>query len=256
MTSPLTERLDAAERKLRELQVELAAIRAETRPAQAPPVAAPVATPVQQQPPAPAPPQPKPQPAPQPSRSLPSLEELLARWDLVGARGLAVAGGIVTLLGIAFFFVLAANRGWIGPGERVLLGACAAGLFFTGGLEARRRFGPLVAALAAVGAGIGGWYTTLAAATIRYELISEPARTCNRPSATPTSFSRVSGFESYNCSYSRVGFAPSPTSSPANSNVAGLVFACRNQPVSVATAMNRWFAAPALIGAPSARMIS
>ena len=45
--------------------------------------------------------------------------------DLLGARALAWAGGIVTLLGVVFFFVLAVNRGWIGPVERVGLGALA-----------------------------------------------------------------------------------------------------------------------------------
>ena len=54
--------------------------------------------------------------------------------DLLGARALAWAGGIVTLLGVVFFFVLAVNRGWIGPVERVGLGALASLLLFGGGL--------------------------------------------------------------------------------------------------------------------------
>ena len=49
------------------------------------------------------------------------------------AQGLAWAGGIVTVLGV-FFFVLAVNRGWIGPVERVGLGALASLLVFAGGL--------------------------------------------------------------------------------------------------------------------------
>ena len=69
-------------------------------------------------------------PAP-PAKKEPSLwsrEVTLPRIeaaDLLGARGLAWAGGLVTLLGVVFFFVLAVNRGWIGPVERVALGALA-----------------------------------------------------------------------------------------------------------------------------------
>jgi hypothetical protein len=56
-----------------------------------------------------------------------------------GAKGLAVAGGVVTVLGIVFFFALAVNRGWIGPGARVVLGAAASTIVFIGGLELRHR---------------------------------------------------------------------------------------------------------------------
>ena len=47
---------------------------------------------------------------------------VLERYDLLGARGLAIVGGLVTLLGVTFLFVLAANRGWIGPVARVATG--------------------------------------------------------------------------------------------------------------------------------------
>ena len=90
--------------------------------------------------------------------------------DLLGPRALAITGGIVTLLGIVFFFVLAVNRGWIGPTGRVALGGVAAALVFGGGLELRRRYGTTHAALAAVGAGLGGGYATLLAAAL-YDLI-------------------------------------------------------------------------------------
>ena len=53
---------------------------------------------------------------------------------MLGARALAVAGGVVTLLGIVFFFVLAVNRGWIGPTARVGFGATASLLVFGAGL--------------------------------------------------------------------------------------------------------------------------
>ena len=100
-----------------------------------------------------------------------SASQLANDWDLLGARGVALAGGVVTLLGIVFFFVLATNRGWIGPVARVSLGAGASVLVFSAGLLIHRRYGQLHAALAACGAGIAGGYATLAAATILYDLL-------------------------------------------------------------------------------------
>ena len=64
-------------------------------------------------------------------------------------------------LGIGFFFVLAANRGWIGEGMRIALGATASALVFTAGLVLRARYGQYWSALAAVAAGIAGAYATL-----------------------------------------------------------------------------------------------
>jgi uncharacterized membrane protein len=81
----------------------------------------------------------------------------------------------VTLLGIAFFFVLAANHGWIGPVARVTLGGVASSLVFGSGLVLRHRYGQLHAALAAVGTGIAGGYTTLLAAAAIYDLMPEAA---------------------------------------------------------------------------------
>jgi hypothetical protein len=80
----------------------------------------------------------------------------------------------VTLLGILFFFVLAVNRGWIGPVARVSLGVIASTLVFSGGLTIRRKFGHLYySAYGAAGAGIAGGYGTLLAATLRYHLLSD-----------------------------------------------------------------------------------
>jgi uncharacterized membrane protein len=94
--------------------------------------------------------------------------------ELFGARALAWAGGVVMLLGVVFFFILAVNNGWIGPGQRVACGSLASGIVFLAGLWLRRRFGETYASLAAVGVGIGGGYATLAAATALYDLISKP----------------------------------------------------------------------------------
>ena len=78
----------------------------------------------------------------------------------------------MTLLGIVFFFVLAVDRGWIGPTGRVALGGIAATIVFAGGLELKRRFGPTYSTLAAVGAGIAGGYATLLSAAALYHMLS------------------------------------------------------------------------------------
>lgn len=112
-------------------------------------------------------------PTPGKLRTEPQLTRLdrAAAWlraELTGARAFAVAGGAVTLLGVIFLFVLAADRGWVGPGERVALGAVASLGVLAVGLALRARYGLVYAALGAVGAGIAGAYATLAAATILY----------------------------------------------------------------------------------------
>jgi uncharacterized membrane protein len=76
-------------------------------------------------------------------------------------------------LGIGFFFVLAANRGWIGPELRLAFGAAASVGVFAAGFWLRGRFGTTSAALAAVGAGIAGAYATLLAATALYGFVPE-----------------------------------------------------------------------------------
>ena len=94
---------------------------------------------------------------------------------LTGPQVLAWSGGIVTLLGIVFFFILASNRGWIGPVERVLMGGIASALVFAVGVWARRRFEATTSALTAVGAGIAGGYATLLAAAALYDLLPSAA---------------------------------------------------------------------------------
>ncbi|HET7807912.1 MAG TPA: DUF2339 domain-containing protein [Gaiellaceae bacterium] len=91
--------------------------------------------------------------------------------DFFSAQSLAWMGGAVTLLGIVFFFVLAVNRGWIGPVARVSLGAIASALVFGGGLYLHGRYGRVHSAYAAVGAGLAGGYATLLAATVGYGLV-------------------------------------------------------------------------------------
>ena len=167
-------RIDDLERRIGLLQGELRELRAEmtgppARPAPVapapPPPAPPPTPPAAERPRRPARP-PRPPAPPRPNVEL---------ADLLGARALAWAGGVVTALGVVLFFVLAVNRGWIGPVERVSLGALASLLVFASGIELRRRYGQLYATVAAVGAGIAGGYATLLAAAALYELVPDLA---------------------------------------------------------------------------------
>ena len=132
--------------------------------------------PLQQPPPAQLPRPARPTPPRKPRREL-DLSKLL------GAFGLAAAGGIVTVLGIVFFFVLAVNRGWINPELRLAFGAAASVGVFSAGFWLRRRFGTTHAALAAVGAGIAGAYATLLAATAMYGFVLRPGRSWRLPAS-------------------------------------------------------------------------
>ena len=170
------DRIDDLELRLRGLERELRELRAEVAADAPAPIAPPPAAPrVAQQratpsrAPAPRPPRRTEPPIWQRELRLPQVE--LA--DLLGARALAWAGGVVTLLGVVFFFVLAVNRGWIGPEERVGLGALASLLLLAGGLVMRHRYGQLYSALAAVGAGVAGAYATLLAAAALYGLVPD-----------------------------------------------------------------------------------
>ena len=196
----LEERLAEAEALLKRLVVRVTELELESTPAvppraaQAPPTppqpVAPAAPPAPSRPtprlapaldreaPAPAAPRPAPAvrpppPAPPPWAPRRTARELARDWDLMGARGFAIAGGAVMALGIGLFFILAANRGWIDEQARVALGATASALVFGAGLLLRSRYGQYWSALAAVGAGVAGAYATLAAATVRYDLVPD-----------------------------------------------------------------------------------
>ena len=170
----LAGRIETLERTVSLLQRQLDELRGRAAPGPAPARATP--------PPVPAPPPPTPRPAPTPAAPPPPPREPRPpRWwereisygDLLGARALALAGGVVTLLGIVLFFVLAVNRGWISAELRLAFGALASLAVFSAGFWLRRRYGQLYAALAAVGAGIAGGYATLLAATALYEFLPE-----------------------------------------------------------------------------------
>jgi uncharacterized membrane protein len=165
-------RLNLFALRLEELQRELAEIRRLAEGGE--PVAAAAPAPPPPPPPAPSPTPAYPAPSePERERKPSYLDREIDFGELLGAKGLAWAGAIVTVLGVVFFFVLAANRGWIGPVERVGLGALASLLVFAGGLWLHRRYGPAYSAYGAVGAGLAGGYATLVAAAALYGLVSD-----------------------------------------------------------------------------------
>ena len=181
MTTVL-ERIDRMEQELRRLDLELSDLRTELAHADAPapetaslrvvaptPAPAPTSRPAAPRTPVPVPPIVVPRKPPFWSREV--MMPRLEAEDLLGARGLALAGGVVTLLGVVFFFALAASNGWIGPVERVLLGTAASSIVFAAGVLAHARYGRLYASVAAAGAGIAGGYATLLFAAARYDLV-------------------------------------------------------------------------------------
>ena len=170
MSAAVPERLDDLERKLRALAREVEEVRALAQ-SESPPRPTLV-----ERPPIPPPPPrrareyvPIPSPAPRPPRVEIDYAKLLS------APALALAGGVVTLLGIVFLFVLAVERGWIGPEVRVAFGGAASVVLVLAAMVLHRRFGQLHSALAAAGAGIAGAYATLLAATALYDLIPSTA---------------------------------------------------------------------------------
>jgi uncharacterized membrane protein len=169
----LSAHLDSFEIRLRKLENELVDLRRLAR-AQEAPLA----------------PEPEPEPlwtmiAPEPAPLAPIAPTLPPRQPvqrepfdysvLFGPRTLAWTGGVVTLLGVVFLFVLAAERGWIGPEARVGIGAFASALALGAGVWLRRRFGDTYASVSAAGAGIAGLYATLLAAVALYDLLPPSA---------------------------------------------------------------------------------
>src|SRR5689334_12501876 len=130
MSQVLLDRIDELETQVRGIRLELLELRAQAESAAAPGPATRVRGSAPQAPPAhrPAPHQGAgrvrgSEPQAQPRRDL--VQELrdgaarLDSADLLGAKALAWAGGIVTVLGVVFFFILAVNQGWLGPELRV-----------------------------------------------------------------------------------------------------------------------------------------
>jgi uncharacterized membrane protein len=172
----LERRVTALERHIaseaRALRAEIAALRAVPTAAERQPVFKPEpAFTVPETPPV-SPVRPAPvQTPPRPPRRPSWYEEIDWASYFTGARGLAIAGGVVSLLGVVFLFVLAVDRGWVTPEMRVAIGAAVSIALFGAATEIMPRYGQLYAATAAVAAAIGGSYATLYAATALYHLV-------------------------------------------------------------------------------------
>ena len=91
--------------------------------------------------------------------------------DLLGGRVLGWVGGAAVVLGVVFFLVMAANRGWIDETTRVLLAFVGSTALLGTGLYLHERQGRTQAALAAVATAIAALYVTLTAATQLYDLV-------------------------------------------------------------------------------------
>src|SRR6266540_5310602 len=175
----LSQRVEFLERRVKELQDAVEALRrarpaAPARERAAAPPPRPAAPPP---PPPPRPPKPAAAPAPRveaPAASSFDWARTISTADLMGAKALAFAGGIVTLLGVVFFFVLAVNRGWVGPELRIACGGVASAIVFAAGFWLQGRYETTYSALAAVGAGIAGAYASLLAAVSLYDMVSKP----------------------------------------------------------------------------------
>jgi uncharacterized membrane protein len=92
-------------------------------------------------------------------------------WDEHGAQGLALGGGVLCLLGVAFLYLFADQRGWVGDGLRVALGSAVSLVLVAVGIELDRRHGRLHAAVTAVGVGLAGLYVSLCAAAGLYDML-------------------------------------------------------------------------------------
>lgn len=120
-------------------------------------------------------------PTPQPRRAPGAVSPLGPGWSetagerlrevLRGPRGLAVIGGTILILGLAFLYVFASQQGILGPKGRTITGALISFALIGAAIAIQHRYKQLVGAVAAMGAGLAGLYLALVAATRIYDLI-------------------------------------------------------------------------------------
>jgi uncharacterized membrane protein len=91
--------------------------------------------------------------------------------DLLGGRVLGWVGALAVLVGLLFFLVIAASRGWIGEEARVVMAAAASLLMLSIGAWMHERRGRTEAALAAASTGIVGLFATTVVAGPVYALV-------------------------------------------------------------------------------------
>jgi uncharacterized membrane protein len=112
-----------------------------------------------------------PPPGPMPPLPKPVRAPSVSVEDLLGGRVLGWVGGAAVVVGVAFFLVMAANRGWIDETTRVLLAFVGSTALLGTGLYLHEKQGRTQAALAAVATAIAALYMTLTAATQLYDLV-------------------------------------------------------------------------------------
>jgi uncharacterized membrane protein len=123
--------------------------------------------------PEPAPPKPAlPTPEPAPPAPLPPVRpERGPGRDWSPSRLLAWAGAAVTLLGVVFLLVLAAQRGWLRPEVRIGGGAALAVALVAAGWFAHRRPGGKAGGYALAATGFAALYLDVVAATALYRYL-------------------------------------------------------------------------------------
>jgi uncharacterized membrane protein len=91
--------------------------------------------------------------------------------DLLGGRVLGWVGGLAVLVGLLFFLVIAASRGWIGEEARVLMAVGTSLALLAAGVWLHERRGRTEAALAAAATGLAGLFASIVVAGSVYELV-------------------------------------------------------------------------------------
>jgi uncharacterized membrane protein len=106
-------------------------------------------------------PDPRPEPGPvgatafQDEAPAPRPETAADLETAIGQRWLVRIGALVLVVGVAFFYAYAIERGWIGPGQRAISGAIGgSALIALGVLFDRRGFAPLAQGFVGCGAGV------------------------------------------------------------------------------------------------------
>ncbi|MEM8758039.1 MAG: DUF2339 domain-containing protein [Planctomycetota bacterium] len=108
-------------------------------------------------------------------KTLPRFRPENFEW-LLGAKGLALAGMLIVVVGVAMFLKYAYDEGWLGaisPAGRCAASAGFGALMLTAGEYLRRRINPL-ASSGTSATGIAIVYASILAASNLYGLISTP----------------------------------------------------------------------------------
>ena len=95
--------------------------------------------------------------------------------DLLGGRILAALGGLIILIGVVLFLVIAVDRGWIGVEARVALAFAGSTALLAVGLFLYERRGQTDAAIAAVATALASLYASLTYGTAVQEVIGHTA---------------------------------------------------------------------------------